>query len=350
MGRGCRMSDTGGTADSTGDNPAIGIVLTFHAQRRIERDGAKPEITVITLRGTFVKSDPAHPLEQLPVKSLNMSMVCNMRIDNGHLPPADTGADIAHPVVVTNMFVLVIGVGFTCLRSIKENLLLGLFVPADERTASRCGNHLIAVETQYAVSAERAEHPTVETAAEPLGRIFDHGNPVTVGDLHDPVNPVRHPVKGDRNDRLRFAPCFGNAIRDSRFEQVGIQVPCLTLGIDKHGRRTEIGNGMTRSTECKRLHQHLIARPDAAGQQRQMYRRRPRRQTDDRFILRFGTLATIDEPFEVGLEPIDIRPHRHHPIGIESLLYKLLLLSRHMGETEINTIAFHFNFGNSADS
>ena len=286
----------------------------------------------------------------MAVKSLNMSMVCNMRIDNGHLPPADTGADIAHPVVVTNMFVLVIGVGFTCLRSIKENLLLGLFVPADERTASRCGNHLIAVETQYAVSAERAEHPTVETAAEPLGRICDHGNPVTVGDLHDPVNPVRHPVKGDRNDRLRFAPCFGNAIRDSRFEQVGIQVPCLTLGIDKHGRRTEIGNGMTRSTECKRLHQHLIARPDAAGQQRQMYRRRPRRQTDDRFILRFGTLATIDEPFEVGLEPIDIRPHRHHPIGIESLLYKLLLLSRHMGETEINTIAFHFNFGNSADS
>ena len=151
-----------------------------------------------------MKSDPAHPLEQLPVKSLNMSMVCNMRIDNGHLPPADTGADIAHPVVVTNMFVLVIGVGFTCLRSIKENLLLGLFVPADERTASRSGNHLIAVETQYAVSAERAEHPTVETAAEPLGRIFDHGNPVTVAFGLRPVLAMRSAIAASSRSGSKF--------------------------------------------------------------------------------------------------------------------------------------------------
>jgi hypothetical protein len=45
-----------------------------------------------------------------------------------------------------------------------------------------------------------------------------------------------------------------------------------------------------------------------------------------------------DKSFEITLETVYIRTERHHPIGVESLLYEFLFATTHVGETEINAI------------
>jgi hypothetical protein len=47
-----------------------------------------------------------------------------------------------------------------------------------------------------------------------------------------------------------------------------------------------------------------------------------------------------DERLEVGFEAVYVRTERHHPIGVESLLYELLFVAAHVSEAEIYAIHF----------
>ena len=81
------------------------------------------------------------------------------------------------------------------------------------------------------------------------------------------------------------------------------------------------------------MDEHLIARAYPAGQQGQMHGGCAGRERDDLF-------ASAGELFQVFLESIDIRPQGNHPVRVESLLDKLLLLARHMRQAEIDTVPF----------
>ena len=75
-----------------------------------------------------------------------MLMVDDMIVGNGHLPPADTGANVRHPVVVADMFVLVIWIGFTGLRSVEHNLFFRLGIRTNQCPTARRSDDLITVE------------------------------------------------------------------------------------------------------------------------------------------------------------------------------------------------------------
>jgi hypothetical protein len=100
---------------------------------------------------------------------------------------------------------------------------------------------------------------------------------------------------------------------------------------------------MRRGAEGKTLDEHLIARAYPAGQQGQMHGGCAGRERDDLF-------ASAGELFQVFLESIDIRPQGNHPVRVESLLDKLLLLARHMRQAEIDTVFLHIYFCISANS
>ena len=67
-----------------------------------------------------------------------------------HLSAPDAGTDIAHAVVVTDSLMLIVRIALAGLSSIPEDFA-GLFgIGADQRTASRSGYHLVAVEREHA--------------------------------------------------------------------------------------------------------------------------------------------------------------------------------------------------------
>ena len=146
---GCRrcMSDTCRTAHSTGHDGLIGLFLPLHTQRRIERDGAEPVVgVVITVSGLGMHCDARDTGQQLLVELLHMLMMGDMVISHRHLTAPDTCAYITHTVVVTDLLMLIIRVALTVLGSIHHHLAPRIVIRGDQRTATRGGNHLIAVE------------------------------------------------------------------------------------------------------------------------------------------------------------------------------------------------------------
>ena len=113
-------------------------------------------------------------------------------VEHRHLSAADTGADVRHAVVVTDGRVLVVGVSIAGLSGIPHHLVGVLCAAANQGTAARGRNHLVAVERQHAVLSERTEHLSAETRPHAFGCIFHYGNAVFVGNRHDFVNAVRH--------------------------------------------------------------------------------------------------------------------------------------------------------------
>ena len=99
--------------------------------------------------------------------------------------------------------------------------------------------------------------------------------------LHYLVNLVQHTVQSHRHDGLRRLSRLGYAVFDSLLQQFRIHVPRLTFRTHKHRLRTQLSNRMRTSAERIALHQYLVPRAYATGNQSQMHRRRPRAQTDD---------------------------------------------------------------------
>ena len=189
------------------------------------------------------------------------------------------------------------------------------------------------------------------SASETFGCVLNDGDVVAIGDFHDSVDVVRHSVERHGHDGLGFLARLGDTVLDGLFHQLGVNVPRILLTVDEDRCRTEIGNRVRRGAEGERLHDDLVARPDAAVEQRQMHRRRARRQRDDTFAkipLAFwrGVRGEAYKCLQVLLEPVHVRPQWHHPIGVEGLLDILLFKSRfaHVGEAEVDSFICHFVF------
>ena len=167
-----------------------------------------------------------------------------MVVNHRHLAAADAGAYVAHAVIVADMLVLIIWIALAGLGSVEKYLVLVLLIVADERSPTRRGDHLIAVEGKHAVFAKRAEHLPVEARAESFGSILDHGYAVSVGDLHYSVDSVGHAVEGHGDDGLRSLACFRYAVLDRLLEEVWVHVPGLTLRVNEDWSGAEVSDGV----------------------------------------------------------------------------------------------------------
>ena len=185
-------------------------------------------------------------------------------------------------------------------------------------------------------------HLPVEARTETLGRVLYNGNIVSVGDLHDAVDAVRHAVERHRHNRLGLASGFGDAVLDRLLKQLGIHIPRLPLGIHKHRRSAEVSHRMARGAERKRLHQHLIARSDSARNQRQMHRRRAGRESHNLLVKRRLAVTPVDKFFEIFFKSVYVRAKRHHPVLVKCLLYIIHFLAAHVSQAKQNTFAHIF--------
>ena len=231
---------------------------------------------------------------------------------------------------------LVVRIGFACLRSVPHDLVLLLVILANQRTAAGGGDHLIAVERQHTVLAERAQHLTFVTTTHTFGSVLNHRNTVLVGNRHDLIDTVRHAVECYRNNSFRVLARLGFAVQDRFLQQLRIHIPCILLRVDEHRHCTQISDRVGTGAERKRLHAHFVPRLNAASNQCQMHRCRSCRQG-------YHFLVFTYESFQVFLKPVHIRSQRHYPIGIKRLFDVLLLQSRfgHMSQAQIYSLPFH---------
>ena len=333
------MSDTCRTTHSTGHDGLIGLFLPLHTQRRIERDGAEPVVgVVITVSGLGMHCDARDTGQQLLVELLHMLMMGDMVISHRHLTAPDTCAYITHTVVVTDFLMLIIRVALTVLGGIHHHLAPRIVIRGDQRTATRGGNHLIAVERQHTIPAERTQRLPLITRAETLCGILYHGDIVATGNLHDTVYLIGHAIECHGHNGLRRLSGLGDSVFDGLLEQVGVHVPGIFLRVYEHRCCTEVGDGMRRRTESKALHQHLIARTNAAGNQRQMHGSCSRTQRHHTFAVRlFSLIVQRDKRFQVFLEAVDIRSKGNHPVSVKSLLNIFFFHTRltHVGQAQI---------------
>ena len=132
---GC-VGHAGGASYSSLYGVAVGILLTFDAQPRVDGHSVQPIVAVVSLIRVLVEGDAVHVLQQLPVQGTHMLVVGDVSVRNRHLAPADTRADVRHAVVVADALVLVVGIGLAGLGRVEHDLVLGRRVGADERTAA----------------------------------------------------------------------------------------------------------------------------------------------------------------------------------------------------------------------
>lgn len=125
-----------------------------------------------------------------------------------------------------------------------------------------------------------------------LRGILDHRNAMPVGDRQDRIHIGQPTVQMHRDD----GP---GARRDGALDHGRVDVEGPRIGIDQHRRCAGIADGGDRRDEGHRRGDHLIARPDAEGEQRQVQRRRARVQRD--------RLARPAIGGEAALEGLDAR-------------------------------------------
>ena len=106
-----------------------------------------------------------------------------------------------------------------------------------------------------------------------MGRIFDHGNAIRLGDIENRVHVGTLAEEMHRHDRLR-------PTRDLLFDFVSIDVVRQRVDIREHGRRPESGHGAGRGKERERRHDDFIAGADIESREGQQERIGPIGTTD----------------------------------------------------------------------
>ena len=189
-----------------------------------------------------------------------------MLIKDNHLSTSDTCTDVTHTIVVTHRLMMIVRICLTGLGGVPHHTVTSLHIRTDERTATRGGDHLVAIERQDAKISERTHDTSLIPGTKTLCRIFQHRDVVTGSDSQDLIDFGRHAIEIDGHDGLRLSSSQGNTVFDGLFEQLRIHVPGFCLGIDHDRRGTQILDRMGGGTESKALHQHLVARSYATSQ------------------------------------------------------------------------------------
>ena len=195
----------------------------------------------------------------------------NMLLKHRHLSSSDTGTDIAHPVVIADMLMLIVRISLTCLSGIIHNLLLGCRIRTDQSPATRSRNHLISIKGQDSITAESSAHLSFVTAPHTFRSILNHRNLIFIGHRHDLIYLSGHTIQIYGYNRFRLFSRLFDTVQDGLFQQYRIHIPGFRLGIYKNRSGSQISYGMRRSTESKGLHQDFITRSYSTGQQRQMH-------------------------------------------------------------------------------
>ena len=162
--------------------------------------------------------------------------------------------------------------------------------------------------------------PSVPAARPPcdeperLGGVLDQRHAVLRAQRHDGVVVGALAVQVDRHHR-RGQPtrCVGR--RQLVGQQLRVDVPRHGLAVDEPRCRARVRHRVRRRGERERRDQHVVARPDAVCEQREVQSRRAARHRH--------RARPPRERCEVGLERVEFRPRRGHPAAVEGAQQRL---------------------------
>ena len=253
----------------------------------------------------------------------DMLVMLDVIIDHRHLTPSNTGADITHTIVETNVLMLVVWERFAGLSGIEKNTLGSLLVGTYQCTATRSGDHFVAIETHDAETAESTGHLAFVFRAESLGRVFYYGNLITVGNLHDLVDIGWHAIHVDRHNSFGFFTRLLNAVLDGVFKLVGVHVPSGFFRAYQNRGGTQVDGRIAGGCESETLADDIVAFTHTKANHGQMYSGGAGGQCHHFLVLAGKALKVL-------LKGIDIRAKRCYPVSIKCFLNVFHLIPTHV--------------------
>ena len=217
-----------------------------------------------------MESDTIDSSKRITIHGGYTAMMGNMFVEDFHLSTTNACTDITHTIIVAHSFVMIVRISLSSLSSIPHDTIAGFAIRTDQRTSTRRGNDLVAIERQDTVTTKSTDDTPFELRAESLGSVLNYRNAITVGYGHDLVNSGRHTIEINRYNGLRLTSRQGYSVLNSMFKKLRIHIPRLAFGVDHYRRCPQVLDGMCRGTEREALNQHIVARTYATSQQSQM--------------------------------------------------------------------------------
>ncbi len=300
----------------------------------VNRDCREPEVGVGMAVGVAVKVNAGYGSEELGIEGRETSVMGYVLFEDGHLAASYAGADVAHAVVVADVLVLIVGIWLAGLCCVEHRSAARVVVGTYECASARGGDHLVAVEAEYAVETEGAALVAAIGRAESFGGVLDHWDVIASGYVEDAVHVGRHAVEVYGDDGGGLASGHRDAVVDGALEQGGVHIPGRRLGVDKYRSRSDVCHGVGRCGESEALAYHLVAGLYAGEYQAQVYGCGAGR---DGGHAQVGARRVVvrEEVVEFVLEGVDIGAEGHYPIVGEGFVDIFLLVAAHVGEAEM---------------
>ena len=244
------------------------------------------------------------------------------------LPPENPRDDIAHPVVVAQLFMLIPRGRLATLRRPFSDPVRVVVAVRQQEPAARACDDLVPVPRKNPDVAEAARLDPLEGRAKGFRGVFHDQRAMLRRDRLDFVDLARRPVEVRDDDQPNVGVQFKRLL-----QRDGIHVPRFAFRIDEDGRSPFVADRVDRRVERhvgsedpaprqrpapdRRLPVQLLrAEPD-----RQMQRRRPARQPD--------RMPDPDKRRRLPFDRVDVRPDRADPVRLNRLVDPTLLVPVH---------------------
>ena len=160
---------------------------------------------------------------------------------------------------------------------------------------------------------------------ERLGRILDEQDAVRVTQAADGIELAGHTVEMHGDERLRRTEA-----RDGRLNGLGVEIPGVGLGVEKHRLAALIDDRVCRGRKRQALAKDPVAALHTRKPHRQMQCRRTGGQRRD--------IARTEVLLQILLEARDVCAERRDPVRIERQIHIPALAAAHMRRGKIDSL------------
>ncbi len=190
------------------------------------------------------------------------------------------------------------GVAAHAVQAHRPHARRHLGVAGHDHAAFAGRDRLVGVEAEHRrVGVERADQAAAAGRRQRMRRVLDHAQAAAPGDGEDRRHVGRQAAVVDRDHRLGLG-------RDRMLDLVRVDVERRRIDVDQLDVGAEVANDLGSGGEGVRRRDHLVARADAAGFERQV---QPRRRRVDGERLQRGV---AEKRAEVVLEALGLRAGR----------------------------------------
>jgi len=292
----------------------------------VDEQAGQPAVA-LAVAGLGHEGDPRQVAEPLPVEGEVAPPCGDPLAERRELAASNRREEVRQPVVVPEDLVLVVRRRLARLRGEEAGPRRERRVIGNQRSASRGGDDLVAVERQHRAPPERAGRPAAVRGAERLRGVLDQRHAVLGAGGGEPFVVAALAVEVDRDERPGEP---AGARRPAEFlgDQVRVDRPGRRVGVDEDRPRPAVDGGVRAGHEGQVRAPHLVARLDIGEEQGEVKRRGTRRQ--GRGMTHSARCG------ELRLEGVDVGAERRDPVRVQRLGEELPLAAPEVRRGEID--------------